>query len=87
MERPVAPRGEEKVRAQEDRQTQQSPARLWMSETPGLTRGPRHQHPTPVSSSTSETPGYLLGEGRLHMAAQRGDMNSNDQPISDGQSL
>lgn len=82
VESPVAPGGEEKVRAQEDRQTQQSPARLWVSETPGLTGGPRHQHPTPVSSSTSETPGYLLREGRLHMAAQRGDMNANDQSIS-----
>lgn len=60
----------EKVRAQEDRQAQQPPARLWVSETPGLTGGPRHQHPTPVSPSTSETPGYLLREGWLRMAAK-----------------
>lgn len=81
MESPVAPGGE-KVRAQEDRQAQQPPARLWVSETPGLTGGPRHQHPTPVSSSTSETPGYLLREVRLRMAAKE-DMNSDGQPISD----
>ena len=81
MESPVAPGGEEKVRAQEDRQTQQSPARLWVSETPGLTGGPRHQHPTPVSSSTSETPGYLLREGWLRMVAKE-DMNSDGQSIS-----
>lgn len=30
-----------------------------------------------------ETPGCLRGEGRLHMAAQRGDMNSDGQSISD----
>ena len=74
VESPVAPGGE-KVRAQEDRQAQQPPARLWVSETPGLTGGPRHQHPTPVSSSTSETPGYLLREVWLRVAAhgcQRG---------------
>ena len=83
VESPVAPGGEEKVRAQEDRQAQQPLARLWVSETPGRTGGPRPRHPTPVSSSTSETPGYLLGEGLMHMAAQRGDMNSDGQSISD----
>ena len=30
-----------------------------------------------------ETPGWLQGEGLLHMAAQRGDMNSDGQSISD----